>query len=95
VLGYREVDNYLHLACQPVEVALGQNDDVAQLIISLGATIDFGLKRCLESKRSSDGSVKRTVKDWVEFGLNELTERILKRESELSVPAIAHRVSTR
>ena len=91
VLGYREVDNYLHLACQPVEAALGQYDDIAQLIISLGATIDFGLKRSLEgysTKVPSDGTVRRAVKDWVEFGLKELTERILKQESELLVPAI-------
>lgn len=85
MLGYREVDNYLQLACQPVEVALGQNDDVAQLIISIGATVDFGLKRSLEG-RSSSGTVKQTVKDWVEFGLKELTERISKQESELLVP---------
>ncbi len=87
MLGYQEVDNYLHLASQPVEVALGQNDDIAQLIISLGATIDFGLKRSLEG-RSSSRTVKRTVKDWIEFGLKELTERISKQDSELSEPAI-------
>ncbi len=92
MLGYQEVDNYLRLACQPVEAALGQCDDVAQLLISFGATIDFGLKRSLEgysTKRPSDGTVRRAVKDWVEFGLTELTEKILKQESELLVPAIA------
>jgi len=92
VLGYQEVGNYLHLANQPVEVALGQNDDIAQLIISLGATIDFGLKRSLEG-RSSSMTVKRTVKDWIEFGLKQLTEKISKQDSELFEPDIAPTVS--
>jgi hypothetical protein len=64
---------------------LGQNDDIAQLIIPLGSTVDFGLKRCLEGYSST----KRTVKDWVDFGLTELTGRILKWESEPSVHAIS------
>lgn len=87
--GYNEVENYLHLACQPLEVALGQNDDVAQLIISLGASIDFGLKRSLEANTTT----KRTVKDWVEIGLKELMHRTLEQRSELSSSPTIHTVS--
>lgn len=79
LLGYAEVENYLHLASQPLEAALAQNDDIAQLLISLEAPINF------ELKSPSQSSSKWTVKDWIEFGLNSLTKQILQQESELSV----------
>jgi hypothetical protein len=65
---------------------LQQNDDVTQLIISLGATVDFVLKRCWGGygRRSPVWNVQRTVKDWVELGLKQLTERILDWVSEPS-----------
>ncbi len=78
------------LAHQPLELALKQNDDIAQLLIALGATVDFGLKKSLnQSKQSYDydaNAVRRTLKDWVEFGIKDIAAGIAKVEYPVSSP---------
>lgn len=87
MFGYQEVENYLHLAHQPLELALKQNDDIAQLLIALGATVDFGLKKSLEISNQprryysyGTNAFKRTLKDWVEFGIKDIASRIANME---------------
>jgi len=66
---------------------LKQNDDIAQLLIALGATVDFGLKKSLDNSNQSrryysygTNAVRRTLKDWVEFGIKDIAARIAKME---------------
>ena len=67
---YSQVQNYLQIAYQPLEPAVKRNDDIAQLLITLGASIDFGLKHCLE--QYSLESHRVTIRDCIDFGVQKI-----------------------
>lgn len=77
---YGDVKNYLQLAYQPVEVALKQHDDFIKLLISLGATVDFGPVQTLS--RYSDTSYRRTIKEWVDRAILSIEALIVEQEEE-------------
>jgi len=79
VTGYGSVKNYLHIAYQPLEVAIRNQDDVANLLLALGAPADLGLRRSLAAY--SNISERRTLKDWVDFAVLSITHLIEDRES--------------
>lgn len=56
------------------------NDDVAQLLITLGASINFGLKHCLEQYSSESHRV--TIRDWVNFAVQGISEKIKDEEMD-------------
>ncbi|KAF8959387.1 hypothetical protein BDZ97DRAFT_1705185 [Flammula alnicola] len=82
---YGAVKNYLHLAYQPLEVSMRQGDDIAKLLIALGATTDFGLKRVLNPY--SNVTERRTLKDWVDFAVLQLADKIAWKKAEANVAA--------
>ena len=63
------------------------NDDIAQLLITLGASIDFGLKHCLE--QYSNESQRVTIRDCVDFGVQGISETIKDEEmdNDIRLPA--------
>lgn len=68
------VTNYVQLAYQPLEVALKNHDDLSKPLISLNASVNFGL---LESSGSySDVSHRRTIKEWVDKAVHSLEKPI-------------------
>jgi hypothetical protein len=56
------------------------NDDVAQLLITLGASIDFGLKHCLEQYSSESDRV--TIRDCVDLSVQGISETIKYKEMD-------------
>lgn len=78
--GYSEVQNYLQFAYAPLEVALKVYDDIAQLLIALGASINFGLKKSLE--QYSIESDRCTVRDWVDYAVQAISDKIEAGEME-------------
>lgn len=72
--------DYLTLAYQPVETAVSTGDDIANLLVALGATIDIGLKRAMSTYVSSQE--RRSLADWFDFAINELTENIKDKTIE-------------
>ncbi|KAF9475283.1 ankyrin [Pholiota conissans] len=83
VTGYGSVKNYLGLAYQPMEVAVNAGDDVAKLLIALGATIDFGLRRSMH--QYSSATERRSLKDWVEYAMSKLSKEITEKTEEVKV----------
>ena len=83
-----EMKNYLELATQPVEVALAQWDDIAQVLIALGARVDVGLKNCVS--RYSDETSRRTYLDWVDYAIASLTHQI--ENSDIVVVSVAEAI---
>jgi hypothetical protein len=79
VTGYGSVKNYLHIAYQPLEVAIRNQDDIADLLLALGASADLGLRRSLASY--SNILERRTLKDWVDFAVLSITHSIEDKES--------------
>ena len=77
--GYGSVKNYLHIAYQPLEVAIRNQDDITNLLLALGASADLGLRRSLAAY--SNNTERRTLKDWVDFALLFITHLIEDRES--------------
>ncbi|CAA7269211.1 unnamed protein product [Cyclocybe aegerita] len=80
MFGYQEVKNYLDLAYQPVEVALQYHSEIANLLITLGAPVNFPLKRSLY--RYANDNERRSLKDWVDFAISSLHENIRKKKFE-------------
>lgn len=78
--GYGSVKNYLHIAYQPLEVAIRNRDDVVDLLLALGASADFGLRRSLATY--SNITERRTLKDWVDFAVLSITHSIEDKESK-------------
>lgn len=72
--------DYLTLAYHPVETAVSTGDDIANLLVALGATIDIGLKRAMSTYVSSQE--RRSLADWFDFAINELTENIKAKTIE-------------
>lgn len=67
---------------QPAEVAVKHGNDAAHLLVALGANIDFGLKHALgEYTRASD---RRSLIDWVEFAIVNITSAIISKTAELT-----------
>ncbi|KDR74285.1 hypothetical protein GALMADRAFT_574798 [Galerina marginata CBS 339.88] len=83
---HSESKGYVHLAYQPVETALQNHDDVAKLLIALGATVDVGLIQSLQ--RYSISQVRHTVKDFVNYALEDLSGKIDQNDKETA--AIRH-----
>jgi hypothetical protein len=79
-MGYGSVKNYLHIAYQPLEVAIRNQDDVANLLLALGASADFGLRRSLATY--SNVLERRTLKDWVDFAVLSITHSIEDQQSK-------------
>lgn len=77
--GYGSVKNYLHIAYQPLEVAIQNQDDIADLLFALGASADLGLRRSLAAY--SNIQERRTLKDWVDFAVLSITHSIEDKES--------------
>ena len=77
--GYGSVKNYLHIAYQPLEVAIRNQDDIANLLLALGASADLGLRRSLATY--SNIMERRTLKDWVDFAVLSITHSIEVKES--------------
>jgi hypothetical protein len=74
------VKNYLDLSYQPLEIAVNAGDDIAKLLVALGVTIDFGLKRSLWPYASP--SDRRSLKDWVDFSVAHLAADISQKTGE-------------
>ncbi|RXW15843.1 hypothetical protein EST38_g10015 [Candolleomyces aberdarensis] len=75
------VRSYIDQAFTPLETALSHNDDIFQLLLSLGAAFNIGIKY---SKRyyTSAGD-RRTIKDWVDYALELIVEKKDNFESEV------------
>ena len=56
-----------------------QNNDIAQLLIGLGATVEFGLKCSYDYYQAN--VVSWTLKNWVKFGIKDITVRIVGLEN--------------
>lgn len=83
LFGYQEVKNYLQFAYCPLETALLNNDEFAFLLVQLGTSVDVGLKR---SYRPHVGPTeRRSIKDWVDYAVKEIADRIRKKEEEDTV----------
>lgn len=67
-------------ACLPVEAALGRQDDVIQLLLALGATINQGVKGSTGNYTSDTD--RATFLDWVQENLKCLTKRITNLEKQ-------------
>jgi hypothetical protein len=76
---YGLVKNYLQVAYQPLEAAVQNQDDIANLLIALGAGVDFGLKQSLRSY--TNARERRTLKDWVDFSVLTITHSIEQKEA--------------
>jgi len=83
VSGYGSVKNYLHIAYQPLEVAVRNQDDIAKLLLALGAPADFGLRRSLVTYANIRD--RRTLKDWVDFAVLSITHSIEDKEASDTV----------
>ncbi|KAF5379120.1 hypothetical protein D9615_005878 [Tricholomella constricta] len=68
----------------PVESALARRDDVAQLLIALDADINIGLRESL--MHIAQPSRRRTIIDWVRFGINFLSKEISSFQGLLNSP---------
>ncbi|KAJ6473130.1 ankyrin repeat protein, partial [Mycena sanguinolenta] len=71
----------------PVETALSQHDDIVRLLIDLGGDFNVGVKRALGT--NSQPNERRTLIDWVQFALKNLTERISDLDDKINPPAIS------
>ncbi|KAJ3512423.1 hypothetical protein NLJ89_g3531 [Agrocybe chaxingu] len=80
MLGHQEAKNYLDLAYQPVEVALQYHNEIANLLIALGAPVNFPLKHSLYQYANDEE--RRSLKDWVDFAISSLRENIRKKVFE-------------
>jgi len=76
---YGSVKNYLQLAYQPLEASVQNQDDIANLLIALGAAVDFGLKSSLHPYAGV--RERRTLKDWVDFAILSTTHPIEQKEA--------------
>ncbi|KDR74215.1 hypothetical protein GALMADRAFT_123653 [Galerina marginata CBS 339.88] len=77
---YGEVRDYLHLAYQPLEVAIRNHDDISKLLVALGAPADIGLMHCLT--RYAQPRSRRTVREWVDYALLSISSQIAKKDAE-------------
>ncbi|KAF7354601.1 Ankyrin repeat protein [Mycena sanguinolenta] len=71
----------------PVETALCQHDDIVRLLVDLGGEFNVGVKRALG--RNSQPNERRTLIDWVQFAVKNLTERISDLDDKINPPAIS------
>ena len=86
MFGHSQVRNYLDFAYQPVELALKQHDEVAKLLIAIGATVDVGIKKSLNQY---DASSRQSVRDWVNAAIVRVDEIIEeKEEAKLRLEAV-------
>ena len=74
------VKNYLQPACLPVEAALDKQDDVVQLLLALGATVNQGIKGSTGGYTSDTD--RATFWDWVQENVKCATKRIAKLERQ-------------
>ncbi|KAG5643246.1 hypothetical protein DXG03_001296 [Asterophora parasitica] len=58
----------------PLEAALAQHDDIAQLLIALDVEFNIGLRQSLQP--STDTLGRRSILDWVRFGIAFLSNKI-------------------
>ena len=85
---YGEVDNYVHLAYQPVETALANHDELSKLLVAAGAPVDIGIVQCLS--RYPDLRSRRTIREYIDFAIENLSTEIerLKKEQEEADAAV-------
>ncbi|KAJ3511469.1 hypothetical protein NLJ89_g4078 [Agrocybe chaxingu] len=78
--GTDDVKNHVELAYQPVESALLNQDYFVQLLLSLGAAYNIGLKGTFDRYASIEE--RRTILDWVEYAINQLSSEIKKLDTK-------------
>ncbi|KAJ7166058.1 ankyrin repeat protein [Mycena filopes] len=75
---YAASSNYNYVpdkqAFRPVETALTQRDDIARLLVDLGAEYNVGVKRALVQHGRPEE--RRTLVEWVQYAVRTLAERI-------------------
>ncbi|PPR01075.1 hypothetical protein CVT24_000396 [Panaeolus cyanescens] len=82
VLGYNPPKNHLNLAVRPLEAALVRYDEVATLLVALGADVDVAIRRALRSY--VDTGEKLTFKDWVDYILLNVGYQRAEEENALN-----------
>jgi ankyrin repeat protein len=63
----------LHRTFAPLEVAIARQDDLAQLLISLGAEVDTGISQALFHQYSS-ATDWRSIMDWVQWAIASISQ---------------------
>lgn len=63
-----------HRTYSPLEVAIARRDDLAQLLISLGAEVDIGISQALFHQYSSATSW-RSIIDWVRWAIASISQQ--------------------
>ncbi|KAK7044109.1 hypothetical protein VNI00_007826 [Paramarasmius palmivorus] len=79
---YGQPENSLDMAVSPVEVGIACYDDVVQLLICLGADVDLATKEA-RARYASDRD-KRSLLDWVRFGIKHARTELKKLNKEKS-----------
>ncbi len=79
---HSSVKDYLQLACQPVETAVCIGDDITNLLVALGATVDVGIKRSMHTYASPHERL--SLADWFDFAINDLDELIENKMTEMN-----------
>jgi ankyrin repeat protein len=73
--------NVMNQVFPPVETAIARRDDVAQLLIALGAEVDVGCKNAYQDHMGP--AVRKTIFDWVRFANGALYQQIKTKWEEL------------
>ncbi|KAG5637903.1 hypothetical protein H0H81_002731 [Sphagnurus paluster] len=83
------VNNTINEVFFPVETAIAKNDDIAELLIALGAEFNVPIRQSRGD--NSDNTWRRTIIDWVRFGVAFMTKKIedAKTTAEESKEAIS------
>ncbi|KAF9460934.1 hypothetical protein BDZ94DRAFT_1264751 [Collybia nuda] len=69
--------NNLQKIFHPIESAIAAHDDIAQLLIAIGAQVDINCKRAYGQMNA------RSIVDWVKFAVKALDDKIYARRLEL------------
>lgn len=77
---YGDINNYVHLAYQPMETAISNHDELSKLLAVLGAPVDVGLVQSLS--KYPDLRSRRTVREWIDYAIDNLTVEIDKLKKE-------------
>ncbi|KAF8905746.1 hypothetical protein CPB84DRAFT_1844751 [Gymnopilus junonius] len=80
---YGEVNNYIHLAYQPMETAITNHDELSRLLVVLGAPVDVGLIQCLS--KYPDLRSRRTLREWIDYAIDSISTEIDKDEPKEEV----------
>jgi hypothetical protein len=78
LFGYGVTD-YLNQCNMPLEIAIANNDDVAQLLLASGAAYNLAIKRAV-TYYASEGD-RGTIKDWVDLAILSVDYKIEQLET--------------